>query len=87
MGKAYKLANEHYAQFSIDTETAIEKTLSLPIVLNCWQSDDAAGFETKPEGLAGGGIMATGNYPGCARNGDEDRADMEKYETKVLSKR
>jgi len=76
--KAYKLAKERYAQFGIDTDAAIERALNLPISLHCWQSDDVAGFETKPEGLAGGGIMATGNYPGRARNGEEARADLEK---------
>lgn len=75
---AYELAKERYAAFGIDTDAAIEKALSLPISLHCWQSDDVAGFETKPEGLDGGGIMATGNYPGRARNGEEARADLEK---------
>jgi len=76
--KAYGLARARYAQFGIDTDKAIEKALALPISLHCWQSDDIHGFETKPEGLAGGGIMATGNYPGRARNGEESRADLEK---------
>lgn len=39
--------------------------------------DDVAGFELKEEGLAGGGIMATGNYPGRARNPEEARQDYE----------
>ncbi|MGE4488141.1 MAG: L-rhamnose isomerase [Kiritimatiellales bacterium] len=76
--KAYELAKERYAQFGIDTDAAIEQALKLPISLHCWQSDDVGGFETKPDGLSGGGIMATGNYPGRARNGAEARADLEK---------
>jgi L-rhamnose isomerase len=76
--KAYELARERYAAFGIDTDAAIEKALNFPVSLHCWQSDDVAGFETVPEGLDGGGIMATGNYPGRARNGDEVRADLEK---------
>lgn len=76
--KAYKLAKERYAQFGIDTDAAIKRALKLPISLHCWQSDDVGGFETKPDGLSGGGIMATGNYPGRARNGAEARADLEK---------
>jgi L-rhamnose isomerase len=76
--QAYELAKERYADFGIDTDAAIEKALALPISLHCWQSDDVAGFETKPEGLDGGGIMATGNYPGRARNGEEARTDIEK---------
>jgi L-rhamnose isomerase len=34
------------------------------------------GFE-RPGGLSGGGILATGNYPGRARSADELRADAE----------
>lgn len=76
--KIYELAKEQYAAFGIDTDAAIEKALELPISLHCWQSDDVAGFETKPDGLSGGGILATGNYPGRARNGEEARADIVK---------
>ncbi len=76
--KAYELAKERYAAFGIDTDAMIERALELPISLHCWQADDVVGFETKPDGLAGGGIMATGNYPGRARNGEEARADIAK---------
>jgi L-rhamnose isomerase len=76
--KAYELAKKRYADFGIDTDKAIKKALKLPISLHCWQADDVVGFETKPDGLAGGGIMATGNYPGRARNGEEARADIAK---------
>src|SRR5262249_17624507 len=38
--------------------------------------DDVRGFESD-EGLTGGGIQATGNYPGRARNVDELRADLD----------
>lgn len=76
--KAYELAKKRYAVFGIDTDVAIEKALSIPISLHCWQSDDVGGFETKSEGLDGGGIMATGSYPGRARNGEEVRTDITK---------
>ncbi len=72
----YEAAKARYAEYGIDTDAAIQKALALPISLHCWQSDDVVGFETKPEGLAGGGILATGNYPGRARNGEEARADI-----------
>ena len=49
----------------------------MPISLHCWQGDDVGGFEND-EGLTGGGIQATGNYPGKARNADELRADLDK---------
>jgi L-rhamnose isomerase len=77
--KSYAEAKAVYAEFfGIDTDAAIKKALDLPISLHCWQADDVAGFEVKPGGLAGGGIMATGNYPGRARNGNEVRQDMAK---------
>lgn len=77
--KSYADAKSGYAElFGIDTDAAIRKALETPISLHCWQSDDGAGFEVKPDGLAGGGIMATGNYPNRARNGNEVRQDMAK---------
>ena len=44
--------------------------------MHCWQGDDVAGFEN-PGGSLTGGIQATGNYPGKARNATELRADLE----------
>jgi L-rhamnose isomerase len=76
--QAYELAKARYAEFGVDTDAAIGRALSMPVSLHCWQTDDVGGFETKPEGLDGGGIMATGGYPGRARNGAEARADLEK---------
>ena len=46
----------------------------MAISIHCWQGDDVGGFESAG-GLTGGGIMATGNYPGRARTADELRAD------------
>ena len=48
------------------------------ISLHCWQGDDVGGFETAGAELSGGGIQATGNYPGKARTIDELRGDIEK---------
>ncbi len=48
-----------------------------PISLHCWQGDDVGGFETSANAL-GGGLVATGNYPGKARTPGELRADFEK---------
>ncbi|MGA1530008.1 MAG: L-rhamnose isomerase [Kiritimatiellia bacterium] len=76
--QAYLEARDRYARYGIDTDVAIEKALAIPVSLHCWQTDDVGGFEHKPEGLDGGGIMATGNYPGRARNGDEARSDLAK---------
>ena len=74
---AYKLARAAYADLGIDTEAAIKQALSIPVSLHCWQADDVRGLETPKEGVTGGGIMATGGYPGRARNGDEMRADLD----------
>ena len=46
------------------------------VSMHCWQGDDVSGFEN-PEGSLTGGIQATGNYPGKARNASELRADLE----------
>jgi L-rhamnose isomerase len=74
--QAYELARERYAAVGVDTDKAIERLSAIPISLHCWQGDDVGGFESD-EGLTGGGIQATGNYPGKARNADELRADLE----------
>jgi len=74
--KAYALAKGAYAAFGIDTDKAIKAAADIPISIHCWQGDDVTGFEGA-DGLSGGGILATGNYPGRARNGEELRADAE----------
>jgi len=74
---SYTLAREQYAQCGIDTDAAIAQALAIPISLHCWQTDDNVGFEAQ-SGVSGGGILATGNYPGRARDGDEVRADLAK---------
>jgi len=75
--RAYKLAKERYAELGVDTEKAMRRLRKVAISLHCWQGDDVGGFES-PEGLSGGGIMATGTYPGKARTADELRVDFEK---------
>ena len=74
--KSYSLAREQYAKLGVYTERALQALRAIPISLNCWQGDDVRGFETS-EGLTGGGIAATGNYPGRARTADELRADLD----------
>jgi L-rhamnose isomerase len=74
---AYRLARQRYADLGVDTEASIRAALRVPISLHCWQADDVRGLETPKDGLAGGGIMSTGAYPGRARNGDEMRADLD----------
>jgi len=75
--KAYELARERYAQCGVDTDRALERLAGVAVSLHCWQGDDVGGFENTA-GLSGGGIQATGNYPGKARTADELRADLDK---------
>jgi L-rhamnose isomerase len=75
--RAYQWARDQYASLGVDTDRALDVLGSVPISLHCWQGDDVGGFESD-EGLAGGGIQATGNYPGKARTADELRADLDK---------
>ena len=77
--KAYELARERYAALGVDTDKAIERLEKIQISLHCWQTDDVVGFE-RGEALSGG-IQATGNYPGRARNIDEVRSDLEFVKT------
>jgi L-rhamnose isomerase len=75
--KSYDWARDGYARLGVSTDRALEVLTTIPISLHCWQGDDVGGFENDL-GLTGGGIQATGNYPGKARNADELRADLEK---------
>lgn len=75
--KGYEFAKEYYKAYGINVDKAIEICDKTPISMHCWQGDDVAGFEKK-EGSLSGGIQATGNYPGAARNPEELRADIEK---------
>ncbi len=76
--KAYEAARQRYAELGIDVDKAIERLRKTAISLHCWQGDDVGGFETSISTLSGGGLVATGAYPGRARTADELRADMEK---------
>ena len=75
---AYQIAKQQYAAIGVDTEAAIERLQGIPVSMHCWQGDDVGGFETAGAELSGGGIQATGNYPGKARTIAELRADIEK---------
>ena len=72
--QAYDIAVERYAEFGIDVEKVLEKMDSVEISMHCWQADDVNGFESA--GDLTGGIQATGNYPGKARNMEELRAGI-----------
>jgi L-rhamnose isomerase len=72
----YSIARERYAALGVDTESALARLATTPLSLQCWQGDDVGGFENLAGGLTGG-IAATGNYPGKARNAEELRSDLE----------
>jgi L-rhamnose isomerase len=82
---AYTSAKERYAQYGVDTDAALAKLGRIPISLHCWQGDDVGGFESDA-GLTGGGIQATGNYPGKARTAAELRRDFEKATSLIPGK-
>ncbi len=69
-------AKWRYAELGVDVDRALEVLKDIPISIHCWQGDDVAGFENA--GALTGGIQATGNYPGKARNFAELTADFEK---------
>jgi len=83
--KSYEIAKERYAAVGVDVDTALAKLHDIAISIHCWQADDVTGFE-KLDNLGGGGIQATGNYPGKARNIEELRTDIEKVLTLVAGK-
>ena len=72
---SYSEAKAKYAALGVDTEAAIEKLLSVPVSLHCWQGDDVIGFDNG--GGLTGGIQTTGNYPGRARTPAELMADID----------
>jgi L-rhamnose isomerase len=74
--QSWEIAKARYAQLGINAEQALQKLDTLPISMHCWQGDDVTGFEN-PQGSLTGGIQATGNYPGKARNAPQLRADLE----------
>ncbi|MCL2743446.1 MAG: L-rhamnose isomerase [Planctomycetaceae bacterium] len=74
--KQFEYAQERYSHLKVDVKKALETLSKIKISLHCWQGDDVGGFESA-EGLTGGGILATGNYPGKARTPQELRQDAE----------
>ncbi len=75
--ETFGLAKEQYADMDVDVDDAIERLNRIAVSIHCWQGDDVGGFEERETGLSGGGIQATGNYPGKARTVDELRGDLD----------
>ena len=76
--KSYQLAKEQYAELGIDTDKVLSQLDNISISLHCWQTDDVGGFEKPGSVLGGGGIQATGNFPGKAKTIEQMRADLDK---------
>ncbi|PVU33930.1 L-rhamnose isomerase [Yersinia pestis] len=74
--QAWDLAKQRFAAVGVDVDAALTRLDTLPVSMHCWQGDDVTGFED-PDGVLTGGIQATGNYPGKARNATELRSDLE----------
>lgn len=74
--KPYEIARERFAAWGVDTDAALATLAATPISLHCWQGDDVGGFENS-SGNAGSGCVATGNFPGKARNFSELTSDLE----------
>src|SRR6266850_491606 len=75
--QAFGIASERYAKSGVDVHKALARLARIPISLHCWQGDDGGGFENTESSL-GGGLVATGNYPGKSRTPEELRSDVEK---------
>lgn len=80
--KVYEIAKQRFADIGVNTEQAMASLDKLPVSIHCWQGDDVGGFE-KQDGALTGGIQATGNYPGKARDANELRADLDKAFTLI----
>lgn len=76
--KSYQIAKAQYADLGVDTDKVIEQMNDIVISLHCWQTDDVGGFEKEGAELGGGGIQATGNYPGKAKTITQMRDDLDK---------
>jgi len=75
--KSYQLAKEQYAGLGVDTDHVLKQMDDVVISLHCWQTDDVGGFEKEGAELGGGGIQATGNFPGKARTLIQMRDDLD----------
>jgi L-rhamnose isomerase len=76
--KTYQLAKKQYADLGVDTTKVLKEMEKVVISLHCWQTDDVGGFEKPGAELGGGGIQATGNYPGKAKTIAQMRDDLDK---------
>ncbi len=81
----FETAKAMYGEMGVDVDAALEALSTVSISMHCWQGDDVNGFE-KADGGPSGGIAATGNYPGRARNADELFSDIDRALTLIPGK-
>lgn len=79
----FEEAKETYAAIGVDVENALKKLQDVRISMHCWQGDDVLGFDS--DALTGG-IAATGNYPGRARNPEELMQNIKKAYSLIPAK-
>ena len=72
----FESAKQIYKSYGIDVDKALKKIATIPVSIQCWQGDDVKGFESSDTVLTGG-IQATGNYLGKAKNIAQLRSDIE----------
>ena len=72
----YEAARQAYAEIGVDTDQALRTLGKIAVSMHCWQGDDVKGFDQ--DGPLSGGIQATGNYPGRARNPQELMQDIDR---------
>ncbi len=64
-----------FLSYGVDPRRAIRQMKDLTVSIHCWQLDDVTGFDHA--GDLSGGIQATGNHFGKARNFEEMKADLD----------
>jgi len=75
--KIFSFARGKYQEIGIDVNQVIKTLADISLSIHCWQGDDVGGFERPGSVLEGGGIQATGDYPGKARTIEELRSDLD----------
>ena len=70
MNQRFEEAKTIYKKLGIDVDEALKQLQTFPVSMHCWQGDDVVGFDGA--GALSGGIQTTGNYPGKARNYQEN---------------
>ncbi|NVM46337.1 MAG: L-rhamnose isomerase [Candidatus Lokiarchaeota archaeon] len=74
----YGNAKDKYKELGVNTDLALNELKNISLSIHCWQGDDVGGFERPNTIITGGGILATGNYPGKARTINELQMDLSK---------